>query len=88
MLESGMRSSATTKIMAPAANPNIQGCNMATSEARMYPIIAAIGSTAPLPMPKRKDLCLLPVATFIGRAMAAPSGKFCMDIPMANPKAA
>lgn len=35
MLLSGMRSSATTKIMAPAAKPSIQGCSMATCEASM-----------------------------------------------------
>ena len=82
-----MRSSTTTNIIAPAANARNHGCAAVRFAARKYPITANTGSTAPLPMPYKKALPRLPVAVFMGRETAAPSGKFCIAIPTARPSA-
>ena len=84
---SGIMSSATTNIIAPAANANSHGCAFIKVVARKYPTVAATGSTAPLPVPNKNALILLPVALLSGKDTAAPSGKFCIAIPNAKPNA-
>lgn len=61
ILASGMRSSATTNSIAPAEKASSQGCNVMRCDARKNPAIADIGSTTPLPIPKRNALLRLPV---------------------------
>ena len=86
-LASGIKSSATTNNIAPAEKARSHGCNTMRCEARKNPTIADNGSTTPLPIPKRNAFLLLPVTCFIGNEIAAPSGKFCMPIPIASPNA-
>ena len=84
---SGIKSSATTNSIAPAANDNNHGCKNVKYLAKKNPIIAATGSTAPLPIPNKNDLFLLCIISSNGKETAAPSGKFCIAIPIAKPKA-
>ena len=68
-------------------NAKNHGCAAVRFAARKYPMTANTGSTAPLPIPYKKALPRLPVAVFMGKDTAAPSGKFCIAMPTARPSA-
>ena len=53
---------------------------------RKYPGIAKIGSITPLKKANQKDFLVFLMHEYIGSAVASPSGKFWMAIPMANIK--
>ena len=78
----GKMSSATTKTIAPAANANSHGCKKRSCAAKKYPSTANKGSATPLATPHKNALFLLFKGTFIGKATAAPSGKFWIPIPI------
>ena len=75
-LLAGSNSSATTKIMEPAANANNHGCNTRNNVANNSTITAEKGYTKALHTPYKNALFLLFNAVCIGNVTAAPSGKF------------
>lgn len=85
---SGTNSAMTTDTIAPAAKDNAKGSSACTCTASRQPIMAEIGSTAPLSCPKKKALLRLMPSRRRGRLTAAPSGKFCRAMPMASIHAA
>ena len=85
---SGTSSSMTTYIMAPAAKLNRYGITGSIIPMASIVSIPAIGSTIPDNTPYTKALSFeLPVLCN-GMDMIAPSGKFCMAIPIASERAA
>lgn len=71
-----------TYIIAPDAKLNRYG-NIGTKKfANSMVIIAPIGSTMPDNIPYRNDLGLVMPSALSGMDIIAPSGKFCMAIPM------
>ena len=78
----------TTYIMAPAAKLNRYGITGSIIPMASIVSIPAIGSTIPDNTPYTKALSFeLPVLCN-GMDMIAPSGKFCMAIPIASERAA
>ena len=73
--------------MAPAASAKSQGVTKA-NWAKNKPKTPKSGSTKPEALPKRKAFFLLIPEENIGIDTAAPSGTFCIAIPMARDKAA
>ena len=82
--DSGISSSTTTYIIAPAANESIYGSIGITALVNSIVIIAPIGSTTPENAPYINAFVLLIPSLFNGIDIIAPSGKFCMAIPITN----
>lgn len=74
--DSGINSSTTTYIIAPAAKDNKYGKIGTTREVRKTVIPPNIGSTIPDNVPYKNDLVLEFPSSFKGIDIIAPSGKF------------
>ncbi len=84
---SGISSSTTTYIIAPAANDKKNGITGTIIFASIIVIIAPKGSTAPESTPPRNACDLLIPSDLSGIEIMAPSGKFCIAIPTASANA-
>lgn len=71
----------TTNIIVPLAKESSHGSAKEMWEADKNPIIAKIGSTIPLKIPKKIDFLRVFMQFCIVIAVASPSGKFCIPIP-------
>ena len=78
---SGISSSTTTYIMAPAAKARRYGRTGARTLYSSTVKSAATGSTTPESVPYRNARLLLIPSPLSGREMIAPSGKFWIAIP-------
>ena len=79
-----MSSSTTTYIIAPAANDSSPGMTGAIQTANSTAINANSGSTIPDKHPNKNALAVDTPSCRKGSEIAAPSGKFCMPIPIAK----
>lgn len=84
---SGINSTTTTYIIAPAAKASKKGSKILIFSASMAPMTPAIGSTIPLRLPNIKDFFLDNPYFLRGTLTAVPSGKFCIPIPKARRQA-
>jgi hypothetical protein len=73
---SGMISSLTTKIIAPAAKARAHGKIELNMDTNATPNIPPTGSTNPVKVPYQRDLRLLYPSLSKGKATARPSGMF------------
>ena len=78
----GISSSATTYIIAPAANESKNGIVGANMFVNNIVRSAAIGSTIPDSVPIMNDFVFVYPSPFNGIDIIAPSGKFCIAIPI------
>ena len=78
----GISSSDTTYIIAPAANDSKNGITGVNKFVSSIVSIAAIGSTIPDSVPIINDVVFLYPSLFSGIDIIAPSGKFCIAIPI------
>lgn len=82
--DSGKSSLATTAIIAPAENESKIGIILLTARTKRTPITADKGSTKADACPIKKLLFLEKPSLLRGSDTAAPSGKFCIPIPIAS----
>ena len=83
-LPSGINSSTTTYIIAPAAKDNAYGNMGRMDTTANAPITPEIGSTTPDAWPNKKAFLRDTPSRLKGIDTAAPSGKFCRPIPIAK----
>ena len=81
---SGISSSTTTYIIAPAANASKNGKIVLTFKTSNAPITLAIGSTIPVKLPIKNAFLELIPSLLRGKDTAVPSGKFWSTIPNAS----
>lgn len=84
LIDSGSNSRAATVIIAPAAKASKNGKILFIVKTNITPITAEIGSTRADAWPNIKLLNLEKPSFLNGIETAAPSGKFCIPIPIAN----
>ena len=81
---SGISSPITTYTIAPAAKAKSQGMTGAMLPTKRAVANPAIGSTIPEALPLKKAFHRLNPLCLKGMETAAPSGKFCIPMPMAR----
>lgn len=85
--DSGISSSVTTYIIAPAANERRYGNNGTAIPAKITVSTAPMGSTTPDIIPRKHDFLRDAPPAWSGSEIIAPSGKFCIAIPTARANA-
>ena len=85
--DSGISSSTTTYSIAPAAKESKYGRIVPTNPVKSIVIIAPIGSTIPDNIPYINAFVFETPSDLSGIEIIAPSGKFCIAIPIASARA-
>ena len=84
VIAAGIRSVAVTNIILAAAKLSNAGSTFIMMLEKKYAKMAPPGSVIALQKPYMKALRLFLQYAYIGKLTLAPSGKFCMPMPMAS----